>query len=295
MAKRADQPKKRIQAKKSVRGRRLWLPALLLALPMALLGWMYFSARLVHLCPAQVYLQDLPAAFDGAQLLYVSDFNIESAAEARQSAALLQRLSDLAPDLLILGGDYVSLEDAQQAQPFYDALAAFSVPLGKFAVAGEADSKNAALESALANAGVALLSDRCASVTRDGAQLVIAGLSDVSRKLTPYAELGSAFSGDECVLAVAHNPAAYVGVRVSEARNGGAWADLVLAGHNLGGQIRLFGRTLHTLPPQEARCFAGWYYEGDLPMLVSQGLNVPGLPLRLGSRAEVWLITLRRA
>ena len=117
----------------------------------------------------------------------------------------------------------------------------------------------------------------------------------MSRNETPYADLGRAFSGDECVLVLSHNPSAYVGVRVAEARGGGAWADLVLAGHNLGGQIRLFGRTMRTLPPEEARCLAGWFYEGDLPMLVSQGLRCPGLPLRLGSRSEVWLLTLRRA
>ena len=291
----ARREKPKTQKNRLKRGRRLWLPALLLALPLLLTLWMWANAHFLHLCPAEVYLKDLPAAFDGARVLFVSDFNIQSAADANHCAALMTKLASLAPDLLILGGDYARGANAAQAQPFFDALAAFPAPLGKFAAAGEADADDGALDSALQRAGVALLSDRCAAVEKDGAQLVIAALRDVSRKQTPYAELGGAFSGEECVLAVAHNPAAYVGVRVAEARNGGAWADLVLAGHNLGGRIRLFGRTLHTLPPEEARCLAGWYYEGDLPMLVSQGVSAPGIPLRLGSRAEAWLLTLRRA
>ena len=290
MARKATQ---RTQKNRRVRGRRLWLPALLLALPLLLTLWMWACAHLTHLCPAEVYLKDLPAAFDGARALFISDLNIQSARDGARSAALLRKLSRLAPDLLLLGGDSVRDGALSSAQPFFAALSEFPAPLGKFAVAGEAEGDGRSLEGALRDAGVELLMDACAAVEKDGAQLVIAGLSDVSRKETPYAELGRAFSGEECVLTLAHNPAAYVGVRVAEARNGGAWADLVLSGHNLGGQIRLFGRTLHTLPPEEARCLAGWYYAGDLPMLVSQGVQCPNFPLRLGSRSEVWLLTLR--
>lgn len=290
----AKRDTRKAQKNRRVRGRRLWLPALLLALPLMLTLWMWMNAQLLHLCPAEVYLEDLPDAFDGARVLFISDLNIHSEANGARSAALMRRLAQLKPDMLILGGDTLRGGDAKPAQSFFDALSAFDAPLGKFAVAGEAEGDAQSLKSAFQNAGADLLLDACAAVERSGAQLVIAGLSDVSRKETPYSELGRAFSGSECVLAVAHNPAAYVGVRVAEARNGGAWADLVLAGHNLGGQIRLFGRTLHTLPPEEARCLAGWYYAGDLPMLVSQGVRCPGLPLRLGSRSEVWLLTLRR-
>ena len=96
------------------------------------------------------------------------------------------------------------------------------------------------------------------------------------------------------MIALTHNPSGYIGVRVAEARSGGAWADLVLAGHTLGGQIKAFGRTIYTLPESEARCLGGWYYAGDLPMLVSQGVGCSGVQLRLGTTSEVWLLTLRR-
>ena len=49
-----------------------------------------------------------------------------------------------------------------------------------------------------------------------------------------------------------------------------------------------------SMPEEEARCIAGWYYEDDLPMLVSQGLGCKTAKLRLGTRSEVWHITLRR-
>ena len=128
-----------------------------------------------------------------------------NAADGARSAALMRRLAQLKPDMLILGGDTLRGGDAKPAQSFFEALSAFDAPLGKFAVAGEAEGDAQSLKSAFQNAGADLLLDACTAVERSGAQLVIAGLSDVSRKETPYSELGRAFSGSECVLAVAHN------------------------------------------------------------------------------------------
>lgn len=281
---------------KRARGRRYALPValLVLLLPAGFLGRMYAGAHTVHLCAAEVYLKDLPPAFEGTTLLFVSDLNIRSASDASACIGMMDKLAALRPDLLILGGDYVEGSDASHALDFIRSLADFPTHMGRLAVTGEEDANAAQLNEALQSSGIKLMSDECAALERDGERLIIAGLSDFSLKQTPYENLGRYFEGDECVIAVAHNPASYIGIRVAEARSGGAWADLVLSGHNLGGQIRLFGRTMRTMPEEEARCLAGWYYADDLPILVSQGVGCKGPELRFGSRGEVWLLTLRR-
>lgn len=293
MAKRAE---KKAAKKRGNCGRRWAAAALLcvLALIAGLFGWMYGCARVTRVCPAEVYLEDLPASMDGVKLLFISDFNMKNAADAANCAHLLKKLEPLGADVLLLGGDYASgAEGAAAIAQLSDALARFPAAMGKFAVAGERDEPER-LAAALEPAGVQLLQDACVTLERGGGQLIIAGLNGASGKITPYAELGRYFNGDECVIALAHNPSAYVGVRVAEARGGGNWADLVLSGHNLGGQIRLFGRTIHSMPEEESRTLAGWFYGDDLPLLVSQGLACRDVPLRLGTRSEVWLITLRR-
>ena len=289
------------------RGRRRFAgPVLLLVFLICagFFGWMRFNAGLIRLEYADVYLPDLPAGFDGSTLLYISDLNISSEADARACANSLEELAALQPDMLLLGGDYtaptlVEMLNGHEAgkdalaQPFIEKLASFPAKLGKFAVAGEKDDPTA-LEQAFSASGVQLLTDSCAQVQKNGDSLVIAGLSDVSRRETPYEQIGGYFTGDECVVALAHNPSAYVGVRVAEAKGGGAWADMVLSGHTLGGQIKIGERTLLSYTDEEARCISGWYYGDDLPMLVSQGYQCRGLNLRLGTLSEVWLITLRR-
>ena len=289
------------------RGRRRGLlPVLLIAFIGigSFFGWMYTNASLTHLKFAEVYLEDLPAQFEDKKLLFVSDLNIRNSADAKACTKTMEKLNELGADMLVLGGDYSAntLIDVlnggdgkgktEYAEEFILSLNDFYAPLGKFAVLGENDE--AFLSEKLSLSGVQCLSDACAVVEKDGAQLVIAGLSDSSGGRTPYEEIGGYFSGDECVIAVVHNPSSYVGVRVAEAKGGGAWADMVLAGHTLGGQIKLFGKTMLTLPEEEARHFSGWYYANDLPMLVSQGLGCKGLKLRLGTESEVWCITLHK-
>ena len=300
-------PKKSQKPKKGCGRRRIALAAVLLVALLlgGLYGWMALQARITHVRKAVVYLEDLPQAMDGTTLLYVSDLNIRGAGDARRTQLLMNKLNELQPDVLLLGGDYCGgkildgrpdADEGGQAATlaFLRSLSSFNAPLGKYAVAGEQDQVLSGLKEALSDGGVTLLDDGCATIEKSGGQLVLAGLSDVSEKRTPYSEIGVYFDGSECVIALTHNPSGYIGIRVAEARSGGAWADLVLAGHTLGGQIRAFGRTIYTLPEAEARCLGGWYYVGDLPMLVSQGVGCSGVLLRLGTQSEVWLLTLHR-
>ena len=305
MAKKKAETAQKKRVKRRGRGISRWLPAFLIVLVLGgCLGWMHFQARLTHLKQAQVYLEDLPQAMDGTTLLYLSDLNIRSAADRRACTRLMKQLSRLEPDLLLLGGDYSapglldelngSEGDAQaDAAAFVRSLADFPVKLGKYAVTGENDAVNQELEAAFADAGIEYLDDACAVVEKNGGELVLAGLSDASRNKTPYTQIGRYFNGDECVIALAHNPASYVDIRVNEAKGGGAWADLVLSGHTTGGQIKLLGRTLRAYPQEVARCIGGWYYVEDLPMLVSEGVGCEGPMLRFGTESEVWLLTLK--
>jgi len=296
--------KGRKQQKKQVkRGRRRMSPVLLLAIVLigGFFGWMHMGAKITHVRYADVYLEDLPAQFVGTRILFISDINIRSQREAAACTRLMHQLNELNADMLILGGDYSADNildtlngktgnNEVYALNFIRGLHVFNYPLGKFAVSGENDSE--AIEDAFTQAGVQHLEDACATVEKNGAQLVIAGLGDDSRKRTPYEEIGGYFNGDECVIAAVHNPSAYVGIRVAEARGGGAWADMVLSGHTLGGQIKLFDRTIRTMAEEESRCIAGWYYGDDLPLLVSQGLGCKDAALRLDTRSEIWCITL---
>ena len=73
-----------------------------------------------------------------------------------------------------------------------------------------------------------------------------------------------------------------------------AGADLILSGHTHGGQMILGKHSMLTLSPQETRYPAGWSKESGVFILVSQGVGCEIVDLRLGTEAQVHLITLRR-
>ncbi len=118
--------------------------------------WGLAEAKIVHLQYTQLPLKDLPQALDGVTVLFISDFHMESERDARQTLDLMNRLAELRPDVLALGGDYseIGLMDKLSAggnaaqleqmegqrriwrQIFFEGLREFPATL-KIGVAGE--------------------------------------------------------------------------------------------------------------------------------------------------------------
>ena len=282
--------------------------ALLLALACAF-GAAALNAGVLRVRRAEVELRDLPAAFDGATILYASDIDLFGMNAAAKAEQLFEQLQSLRPDMLLLGGDYTSppltellrspdgkAQSAAQRQAaradFFRYIGAFDAPLGKYAVAAPEDGDWDALRRQMAQAGIQPLFNDRVAVRRGDDALWIVGVSEEVASLNAA---GSSFSQDDCVLVAAYSPTLLPLLLTSEAQDSGAWVDLALTGHTHGGQIRLFGRTALQLSRQEQRYRYGWTVENGLPILTTSGVGCEGANLRLGTEPEVWLITLRKS
>lgn len=296
--------------KKAPTVRRRITTALFLAVALAFFGTIGYAlvlARIVHVERVIISAPDLPEAFDGIRILYISDIDITGFTTPGGAARLMNHLARLKPDVLILGGDYAcdSLLDelngtgsepelAEARRKFFSALKGFDAPMGKFAVAGENDANALNLAAELSLGGISLLSDSEVAVESGGQKLAIVGLSDYSAGKTDYGKIAQQFSHADYVIVAAHNPSSIGGVVTAEAGDSGAWCDLMLTGHNHGGQAVLFGRTMLKLSEIETRFLSGWHKESGTQVLVSEGLGCDTVNLRLGTQAQVHLITLRR-
>ena len=159
--------RKRPPARRKSPGWAKRLLLLLLFLTVLLFAYMHLQARTVHVRHVSVRLAALPQEFDGTTILYVSDLDLFGTHTPRSAAALLERLKALRPDMLLLGGDYASpslLETLNSRDPntpqvrdrivsdrakALSSLVDFPAPLGKFAIAGEADVDLDALRAAM--------------------------------------------------------------------------------------------------------------------------------------------------
>jgi predicted MPP superfamily phosphohydrolase len=299
-----------MKKKKKGRAPGRWIvTCLFLAVAVALLGFLGFAATLARVARVErttIAARDLPAAFNGLKILYVSDIDLVGLTTASGVARFFDRLEALDPDVLILGGDYAcfSLWDrinstgsedalAEKRRALFSALEDFDAPMGKFAVAGENDAGSPDLAAELALGGITLLSDSQAIIEKDGARIAVVGLSDDSADQTDYGAIASQCAKGDFVIVAAHNPASIAGVLTAEAEDTGAWCDLMLAGHTHGGQVVLFGRTMRKLSAPESRYLSGWHKESGTFFLVSEGLGCESVNLRFGTTAQVHLVTLR--
>ena len=260
---------------------------------------MAVSASVVQLRRATAVVPDLPEAFEGVTILYLSDIDLCGLNTPARSAELINRLQSLAPDMLILGGDYTSPTlweflngsdsgDRQRIDRdrFFEALANFTAPMGKYALTVQSDRALGDMTSLLEKCGFLCLNNTRRSLEKRGQRLWLVGADAESN----YTAAGKLFNKKECVLCAVESPDCLPRIATAEAADGGQWADLCLTGSTHGGQICVFGRSILGLTPLQQQYLYGWTTENGVPTLTTSGLGCELLNLRLATAPEAWLL-----
>lgn len=165
------------------------------------------NADAVQLRHNPIELPHLPAAFDGFRILHLSDLHVENSGGALH--AVKQLLADMPPyDVYVLTGDY----RAKSIGPRDAAVAAMRdlrghVAAPTFGVLGNHDAT--AMIAGLEAAGIRLLLNETATITRGGARLHLAGIDDAHYFHThDLAKVAPAADADVAVL-LSHTPEIY--------------------------------------------------------------------------------------
>lgn len=210
---------------------------------------------------------------------------------------VVERVNNLAPDLVVLLGDYAGGHEPEAARGARErslvldgigAFAALEAPLGVVAVIGNHDVwyGRASIMQALAEAGVAPLWNRNVDIDRDGGSFVIAGLADAD---TGEPDFAAALSDTEerDTIVISHSPDPFSAMPQGPA--------LMLAAHSHCGQVTvpLIGRPV--LPIREPRYACRRVDEAGRVMYVTAGIGTSILPVRFLNPPEIVLITVRRA
>ena len=74
---------------------------------------------------------------------------------------------------------------------------------------------------------------------------------------------------------------------------GGPFFQLALCGHTHGGQVVLFNRALKSPSDYGEKYRTGWKKENGVDIMISNGVGTSFLPVRLGARPQIHLITLK--
>jgi predicted MPP superfamily phosphohydrolase len=297
-----------------------WLPGLRLPYGFQL-------SRHLTVSEADIPVPGLPAPFHGMTVLLVTDIHAGPFVAPGALAGAFHRLQGLEPDLILLGGDLTTATH-REFEPAAGAFGALRAPLGVFAVLGNHDHYSGEperLRRLVEAAGIPVLHNRLVHLSRGGARLRLAGIDDLHwgkpdlGDLLPVTGLAahadpdhgspsgsgavgargepsvssppagagvdpSAGESEPPVILLSHNPDVFFDA---------VWRGvaLVLAGHTHGGQIRLPGLPLAVKMSRYA-LDEGRYTTDGVELVVSRGLGVTGLPLRVACAPEAVFLRL---
>jgi hypothetical protein len=199
----------------------------------------------------------------------------------------IMHLSQADADLLLLGGDFVSLQ-AEYARDLVSRLAAIPAALGRYAVLGNHDywADGAEVAAHLRRVGIEVLTNRNVRLPDPFGNVSICGVDDHTSG-EPNAD--QAFRGSEAVRVVLmHAPSGLLDI-------GERSFDVALCGHTHGGQIaRSNGRPLIVAHGQLSRRYnAGRFaINGNTTLLVSRGVGCSAMPFRFNAPPNVLTCTL---
>jgi predicted MPP superfamily phosphohydrolase len=226
----------------------------------------------------------LPSQAEDLQMVLLSDFHLGPDVDQEHVARAVRLALQVAPDLILIAGDFVSR--AQAIPACAEEVSRLRAPGGVFACLGNHDHWTAPdqVAAAMTGAGVAVLRNRAVELL-DG--LWLAGVDDVWEQ---RADLDAALSdvpSHAQVTLLAHEP------EFADAVAADGRVALQLSGHTHGGQVCLPLLGPPILPYLGRRYPAGHYHVGRLQLYVTRGVGLISPPVRFNCRPEVTLIELR--
>lgn len=267
--------------------RRQWIKRA--AIGSVALGGAYplLEAKWCRLRRQAVALPNLPAAFEGTTVAFLSDIHHGPFVPRAYVRSVVAMTNALKPDLVLLGGDFTHHGNRYVA-PVHEDLAGLKARIGRFAVLGNHDYWDGFEESVagLVAGGITYLRNSGEWVERGGARLRIGGVADLWCDAPDVAgALGDATDRD-ATLVLSHNPD--VAETLRDPRVG-----LMLSGHTHGGQVvvPLYGAP--RVPSAYGQKYLHGLVEGpSCDVFVSRGVGTVAPPVRLFCPPEVVLLTL---
>lgn len=251
-------------------------------------GYGFYEAGSVRVERPTFALPNLPPSFDGLRVAFLSDILHGPYGEADYLTSIVRTTRLLTPDVIVLGGDY-ALRDPQYIRPAFDELAKLRAPLGVHGVLGSHDHRlgAAAVREEMRRANVTDLTNAGVWLTRGKDRLRLMGVDDLEKGKPELEPAVGDMTRKDAGLLASYNPAFAEAIR--DPRVG-----LVLSGSTHGGQVRVPGVGSPWLYSATAKKYqAGFVRAPETTVYVSRGLGVSGLPVRLGCRPELTLLTLK--
>ncbi len=245
--------------------------------------------------------ENLPKALEGFKLVLSADVQADRYTNPWRLQKFIDNVNGAHPDLVLIAGDVVT-----STPQFVDEAAQFLGKIeskyGVYACIGDHDNwvyRNntekslKVVESALAKQNIEMIDNKKKLITVNNSKIGIAFVTNnyvhsIDRRTLDT--LSNIQSNLDLKIFLTHQPREFL---IDEAKEKNY--DLFLAGHTHGGQIT-FLFPFYNLSPTlfETKYVRGDFHFGNMLAVVTRGLGMSLVPLRLNSTPEVTVIVLER-
>lgn len=255
----------------------------------------------------EVAIHNLPTAFEDYKIIQISDIHLGSfGGNTTKLNPIIELINQQNADLLVFTGDMVNnyADEANGWNPVFTALKAKD---GKFAILGNHDygdysdwpseesrhENRTRIAQSIEAFGFTLLLNEHVHLKRNNDSVALAGVENWGKPPFPkYGDLAGTMKNlqaTEHVLLLSHDPSHWE-AEVLNYPN----IKLTLSGHTHAAQFmfRWFGRNVSP----SAWVYEFWdglYNNGNQYLYINRGLGYVGLPMRIGARPEISVITLK--
>jgi len=239
----------------------------------------------VRTCRHRILCPRWPTGVRPLRIVFASDLHIGPTTHPSLLAEAARALRAAAPDVLLLGGDYVYLHSCG-ARQLPALLADIPAPFGRFAVMGNHDlwADDREIARSLEEGGFRVLVNQAVTLPAPFDHVSICGLDE---PWVGNSDAAATFAGAQAVrVLLMHAPEGLMFV-------GDRPFDVGLCGHTHGGHIALPGGVpIVTAGPLSRRYSDGVYDVDGRPLIVSRGIGATESALRLFAAPDIRVVTL---
>ncbi|HOI71651.1 MAG TPA: metallophosphoesterase [Methanobacterium sp.] len=259
--------------------------AIIILIIFLLVGYMFIEPYWVETKEITIESDQIPPNFHGKKIVFLCDIHAGPYYRQERLDNMVSQVNAMNPDLVLLGGDYVSGEDTH-INSTITSLSKLNAPLGVYAVLGNSDPQHYSWEALKNSATINDIGNLGDWVGNNEGRIRIGGIGAENDRQSPEVAIGNAGT-DDFVILLKHEPDYFSELDKSR-------VDLVLSGHTHGGQMTFFGIWTPVLPENGKKYASGVFKEDNSRLIVSNGIGTTGLPMRFFARPQIIVINLER-
>ena len=235
----------------------------------------------------QIPIKNLKPALEGLRIVQLGDLHLYPFTDIGQVRRAIETANTLAPDLIVLMGDYVTRQ-AEAVFELVPLLSTLNAKYGVFTIIGNHDiwTNVDVVRAGLIEAGLSILRNDGLTFSIGRERLYLAGVDDGWSGQPDLAAALAKLPADVTAILLAHEP------DLADQFSRDGRISLQLSGHTHGGQIRLPGIGAVILPYLGRKYDLGLYQINGMWLYTNRGIGNVTEPVRFNCSPEVTEITL---